>query len=106
MLTEGGLEPALVASPSARPCPVTIEHAPEERLDPTVEITAYFVVAEALTNVARYAEASRAFVSVRRVGGVLHVEVRDDGRGGATDGRRQRPARPAGPRLARSAARS
>ena len=62
---------------------MTIEHAPEERLHPTVEITAYFVVAEALTNVARYAEASRAIVSVRRVGGVLGVEVRDDGRGGA-----------------------
>ena len=64
--------------------PVKIEHAPVERLGPTVEITAYFVVAEALTNVARYAEAGAASVRVERLGGVLHVEVRDDGRGGAT----------------------
>ena len=84
VLTEGGLEPALVSIAKRATVPVTIEHAPEERLDPTVEITAYFVVAEALTNVARYAEAGRAYVSVRRVGASLVVEVRDDGRGGAS----------------------
>jgi PAS domain S-box-containing protein len=84
VLTEGGLEPALVSIAKRATVPVTIEHAPEERLDPTVEITAYFVVAEALTNVARYAEAGRAYVSVRRVGASLIVEVRDDGRGGAS----------------------
>jgi signal transduction histidine kinase len=83
VLTEGGLEPALVSIAKRAAVPVVLEHAPEERLHPTVEITAYFVVAEALTNVARYAEATRAIVSVRRVGGVLGVEVRDDGRGGA-----------------------
>ena len=64
VLTEGGLEPALVSIAKRATVPVTIEHAPEERLDPTVEITAYFVVAEALTNVARYAEA-RPRVRVR-----------------------------------------
>ena len=83
VLTEGGLEPALVSLAKRATVPVTIEHTPAERLAPTVEITAYFVVAEALTNVARYAEASRAFVSVRRAGDVVAVEVRDDGRGGA-----------------------
>ena len=57
VLTEGGLEPALVSIAKRAAVPVTLEHAPEERLHPTVEITAYFVVAEALTNVARYAEA-------------------------------------------------
>jgi PAS domain S-box-containing protein len=84
VLTEGGLEPALVSLAKRATVPVTIEHAPEERLDPTVEVTAYFVVAEALTNVARYAEAARAWVSVRREGATLVVEVRDDGRGGAS----------------------
>lgn len=84
VLTEGGLQPALVSLAKRAAVPVTIVAAPEERLDPTVEITAYFVVAEALTNVARYAEATQAEVRVEHVGGVLHVEVRDDGRGGAT----------------------
>jgi signal transduction histidine kinase len=48
-----------------------------------VEATAYFIAAEALTNVTRYAEAGRAHVDVHREGGCLHIEVRDDGRGGA-----------------------
>jgi signal transduction histidine kinase len=52
--------------------------APEQ-----VESAAYFVVAEALTNVARHSEASHAAVSVARDDGVLVVEVRDDGVGGA-----------------------
>jgi PAS domain S-box-containing protein len=86
VLTEGGLKPALVSLSKRAGVPVTIAASPEERLDPTVEITAYFVVAEALTNVARYAEATQTVVSVRHLGGVLHVEVRDDGRGGATMG--------------------
>jgi signal transduction histidine kinase len=86
VLTEGGLKPALVSLAKRAGVPVTITDSPEERLDPTVEITAYFVVAEALTNVARYAEATQTVVSVRHLGGVLHVEVRDDGRGGATMG--------------------
>ena len=86
VLTEGGLKPALVSLAKRAGVPVTIAASPEERLDPTVEITAYFVVAEALTNVARYAEATQTVVSVRHLGGVLHVEVRDDGRGGATMG--------------------
>jgi PAS domain S-box-containing protein len=84
VLTEGGLKPALVSLAKRAGVPVTIVASPEERLPPTVEITAYFVVAEALTNVARYAEASATEVRVEQVGGVLHVEVRDDGRGGAT----------------------
>ena len=54
-----------------------------ERLPAPVESAAYFVVAEALTNVARYAEATRAEVSVSRVNGRVEVEVRDDGVGGA-----------------------
>lgn len=83
VLTEGGLEPALVSLAKRAGIPVTIEAAPEERLSPTIEITAYFIVAEALTNVTRYAEAGRAYVDVRRVDDVLVVAVRDNGVGGA-----------------------
>ena len=50
---------------------------------PPVESTAYFVIAEALTNVARYSHASHAEVEVGRQNGTLVVEVRDDGVGGA-----------------------
>ncbi|HEX6024995.1 MAG TPA: PAS domain S-box protein [Solirubrobacter sp.] len=83
VLTEGGLEPALRGLAKRAPLPVAIEHAPEGRLSAPVEVTAYFVVAEALTNVARYADAKRARVSVRHDGQTLRIEVADDGRGGA-----------------------
>jgi signal transduction histidine kinase len=56
---------------------------PDERLPAAVETAAYFVVAEALTNVAKYARASAATVSVARVDGHAVIEVRDDGVGGA-----------------------
>jgi signal transduction histidine kinase len=58
------------------------------RLPAAVEATAYFLVAEALTNVAKHAHASRATVTARAEDGALRVEVRDDGIGGARpDGR-------------------
>ncbi len=82
MLVQRGLEPAIAALASRAPVPVTVQ-AEEERLPPPVEIAAYFVVSEALTNVAKYAQASSASVSVRRAGDVLRVEVADDGVGGA-----------------------
>jgi signal transduction histidine kinase len=56
---------------------------PDQRLPSPVETAAYFVVAEALTNVAKYAHASEASVRVARDDGVAVVEVRDDGIGGA-----------------------
>jgi signal transduction histidine kinase len=65
---------------------VEIVAAPVERLSPTVEITAYFTVSEALTNVAKYAGASQATVRLERDGGALVVEIRDDGVGGARAG--------------------
>jgi len=83
VLSEGGLEPALDGLARRSPVPVRLEAAPATRLPAPVEITAYFVVAEALTNVARYSHASRAIVSVRIEGEELLVEVRDDGGGGA-----------------------
>jgi signal transduction histidine kinase len=56
---------------------------PDRRYDAKVEATAYFVVAEALTNVARYASATEARVTVRDEGDRLVLLVADDGRGGA-----------------------
>jgi hypothetical protein len=63
--------------------PVELGEPPAERLPPAVESASYFVVAEALTNVARYAEATCAEVSVTRADGQVEVEVSDDGVGGA-----------------------
>jgi PAS domain S-box-containing protein len=83
VLVEGGLEPAITGLCGRVDVPVTIEAMPSGRLPPTVEATAYFFVAEALTNVARYASASRAHVRLVLDGDWLVVEVRDDGRGGA-----------------------
>jgi len=83
VLTEGGLEPAvrtLVARSAVRAA-VTV--AATDRFAPAIEVTAYFTVAEALTNVVRYAEATAVEVDLRREDGRLVVEVRDDGRGGA-----------------------
>ena len=65
--------------------PVTLSTSVGERLPAPVEAAAYFVVAEALTNVARYADASHATVGVRRENGHAFVEVRDDGVGGAQE---------------------
>lgn len=68
----------------AERCPIPVEiQVSEDRYEPAVEATAYFVVSEGLTNVIKHADASRAEVVVERSGDVLHVEVRDDGVGGA-----------------------
>jgi PAS domain S-box-containing protein len=86
VLTERGLAPAIDALAGRAPVPVEVVGAPAERLSPTVEVTAYFTVSEALTNVAKYARASRATVRLAREDGALVVEVRDDGVGGAKAG--------------------
>jgi PAS domain S-box-containing protein len=83
VLVEGGLEPALRGLMDRCPVPSTLVEVPDGRFDAAVEATAYFVVAEALTNVARYAEATHVDVSACCRDGALTVEVRDDGRGGA-----------------------
>ena len=87
LLTERGLGPALDALATRAPVPVEIEELPEERLAAPVEAAAYYVVAEAVTNVAKYARASRATVSVRQTNGYATVTVRDDGVGGADPSR-------------------
>jgi signal transduction histidine kinase len=67
--------------------PVKVVEVPGERLPEPVEAAAYFVIAEALTNVAKYAHANAATVAVRRINGHACVEIRDDGVGGADPGR-------------------
>jgi signal transduction histidine kinase len=83
LLTERGLGPALDALLARAPVAVEIEELPEERLTAPVEAAAYYVVAEAITNVAKYARASQATVSIRRSNGCATVTVSDDGVGGA-----------------------
>jgi signal transduction histidine kinase len=82
VLTKGGLRAGVGALTSRMPVPVETA-VPADRLPAVVEATAYFVVAEALTNVAKHARAAHAAVTARVVDGVLEVEVRDDGVGGA-----------------------
>jgi signal transduction histidine kinase len=83
VLSDRGLAAALGGLADRSPVPVEIAAAPDERLPAPVESAAYFVVAEALTNVARYAEAELATVRVARRDGTIEIEVSDDGRGGA-----------------------
>jgi signal transduction histidine kinase len=83
VLSDRGLEPALEALAGRSPVPVELAGIPRERLPPAVEAAAYFVVAEALTNVVKYANASQARVQVSRSNGHAIVEVADDGCGGA-----------------------
>jgi signal transduction histidine kinase len=81
-LADGGLAAALAEL--AERCPVPIEvSAPSERLPAAVEAAAYFVCSEALTNIAKYAQASCASVWLEIRDGVVAVEVTDDGAGGA-----------------------
>jgi signal transduction histidine kinase len=83
VLTDRGLDAALSALAARCPVPVTVEVEVEPRPSQTIEAIAYFVVAEALTNVARHANANTASVLVRRYDGTLRIIVLDDGRGGA-----------------------
>ena len=83
VLTDRGLDAALSALAARSPVPVRLDVKLEERPPASVEATAYFIVAEALTNAARYADATSATVSVRQHGDKLHIEVADNGVGGA-----------------------
>jgi signal transduction histidine kinase len=81
-LAHGGLRAGVDALASRMPVPVDVGVA-VDRLPPAVEATAYFVVAEALTNVAKHSHAERAEVTARVEQHTLRLEVRDDGVGGA-----------------------
>ncbi|WP_205698658.1 histidine kinase [Conexibacter sp. SYSU D00693] len=83
ILTDRGLGPALEMLAGRAPVPVEVEAVPMERLPVAVEAAAYFVVAESLTNLAKYADAGGASVRAIRQDAQLVVEVQDDGRGGA-----------------------
>jgi signal transduction histidine kinase len=83
ILTDHGLGAALHELAGRTPVPTAVAEAPDDRLPPAVETAAYFVVAECLANVAKYAQAGSATVRVRREVGRLVVEIIDDGVGGA-----------------------
>ncbi len=83
VLTDRGLPAALEALAGRAPVPVEIAAVPPGGLPDAAATAVYFVVAEALTNVAKYARADHATVAVRRVADKVLVEVSDDGVGGA-----------------------
>lgn len=83
LLREEGLEAAVEALARRTPLPVTVERSVGDRLSDPVELAAYFVVSEALTNVVKHASASKATVRLDREADMLRVVVEDDGVGGA-----------------------
>jgi signal transduction histidine kinase len=83
VLTERGLEAALAALAQRAPLPVELCVAVPDRLDPTIEAAAYFLVSEALTNIAKHAQADRVTVDIAATDGTLEVTIADDGAGGA-----------------------
>ena len=87
VLADRGLGAALAAAAARCPVPVALDVAVPGRLPAAVENTAYFVVTEALANVAKHADASRATVLVSADGDRVLVQVGDDGRGGAHPGK-------------------
>jgi signal transduction histidine kinase len=85
VLTDRGLDAALSSVAARSPVPVRLDVDVPHRPSPTAEAVAYFVVSEALTNVARHAQARHVDVRVEREGDRLLVSVADDGLGGATE---------------------
>jgi signal transduction histidine kinase len=83
ILADGGLRPAVKTLARRSAVPVRLDIQVEGRLPEPVETAAYYTVAEALTNAAKHARATAADVQVTATRGVLHVRVRDNGRGGA-----------------------
>jgi signal transduction histidine kinase len=84
ILSKGGLGPALRALARRSAIPVGIDVDVDERLPESIEVAAYYVVAEALTNAVKYSQASRVDIRVGREADELHIAVADDGIGGAT----------------------
>lgn len=82
VLTDRGLDAALSALAGKSTIPVTVEVDLSRRLSESIETNAYFVVAEALANIAKHSQASQARVIVRCEGATLVIEVADDGIGG------------------------
>jgi signal transduction histidine kinase len=82
-LTEAGLGAAITALADRSAVPATVRALPDRRLLPAIEATAYFVVSEALANVAKYAGATNLSVAASCTSTKLRIEVSDDGVGGA-----------------------
>jgi signal transduction histidine kinase len=87
ILSQGGLGPAVKALARRSPVPVELDVRAGGRLPEPVEVAAYYIVAEALANVAKHARASVACVDVDLRGDALYLRVHDDGVGGADPGR-------------------
>ncbi|XUM01483.1 sensor histidine kinase [Streptomyces venezuelae ATCC 10712] len=88
VLDELGLDAALSGLAARAPLPVRLRVDIQRRPSPAVEAVAYFVVSEALTNIAKHArEATRGDVTVTRLGGILRLVIADDGTGGADPSR-------------------
>jgi signal transduction histidine kinase len=83
ILTEAGLGPAIDTLAARSKIPTVVTALPGRRLSPAIESTAYFVVSEALANVAKYSVATKTTVSAECPAGSLRVEIADDGVGGA-----------------------
>ena len=83
ILSQGGLGPALKTLARRSTVPLTLDAAIDRRLPEAVEVAAYYVVAEALANAAKHAQASEVKVCARREGDRLQISVQDDGIGGA-----------------------
>ena len=86
ILTDRGLRPALEALATRAPLPVELADVPNQPLPAPIEAAAYYVVAEALTNVAKYANAKHATVRIMRSDGQARIEVSDDGVGAGLRG--------------------
>jgi signal transduction histidine kinase len=84
VIDDRGLDAALSGIAARAPLPVRLRVDVAGRCSPSIEAIAYFVVSEALTNVAKHAHANQAEVSVERTGDRLRIVVTDDGRGGAS----------------------
>jgi signal transduction histidine kinase len=82
LLTDEGLPAAIASLADRSPILTSVSIRPERRYAEPVEVTAYFVVAEALANAAKHSRASKISIRVDEVGGRLRVEVEDDGVGG------------------------
>jgi signal transduction histidine kinase len=83
VLNDRGLDAALSGLAARAPLPVRLRVDVPKPASPGVEAVAYFIVSEAIANVVKHAQATRAEVTVTRVGDVLRIAVADDGRGGA-----------------------
>jgi signal transduction histidine kinase len=83
ILMKGGIGPALAALARRSPVPVEVRLDADRKLPEQLEIATYYIVSEALTNVAKHANASRAWVELEADGSDVRLSIRDDGVGGA-----------------------